>query len=56
MPTIPIKSGVFTDVGYRYQRNFFDRLDSIWPFGEYKRISFYNLIEYNHDQYDVTHS
>ena len=55
--TLPIASGKYSDVGYRFRRNHLTREDLPTPFSDtYAKISeaFYDFQFYNQDTYDVS--
>lgn len=53
VPMIPMNSGKFTDSGYRYRRNTFDKNDNWFPLFGPTKIEFYDYISYNSDTFDV---
>lgn len=52
VPSIPIKSGTFTDAGHRYRYNKFLRTD-YWYSGKKINDPFYDYVFYNSDTYEV---
>ena len=50
---IPIDSGKFTDAGYRFRRNTFDKNDNFYPMSESTQVQFYDIIFYNSDTFAV---
>ena len=53
MPSIPLKAGTFSDSGYRFRENVFEKQDSYIPFWGRNEESFYDMIFYNSDQVSV---
>jgi len=50
---IPMKSGLFSDTGYRFRQNYFNRYDDWYPLGSYNSTIFYDLHFYNSDTVTV---
>ena len=56
LPSIPISAGKFSDVGYRYRANIFDRYDNYLRVEgalEPTREKFYDYIFFNSDTFEV---
>jgi hypothetical protein len=52
VPAIPLKSGIFSDTGYRWRYNIFERYDKWWS--QSKTINlFYDFMFYNSDSFTV---
>ena len=49
MPTIPMSAGTFTDSGYRFRKNSFDRNDHWIPYTSEGSHTFYDIIPFNSD-------
>ena len=54
--TIPIDSGKYSDVGYRFRTNNFVRKDLVYPERPETELSFYDFKFFNQDTYDVDES
>jgi len=53
LPIIPLRSGYYSDKGYRYRQNDFIRNDEWYPFGGVSKEHFYDMKFYNSDTYMV---
>ena len=52
MPIVPLRTGKYSDTGYRFRRNLLERVDD-WPIGISKFDEFYDYIFYNSDTFDT---
>jgi len=48
-----MKSSKFSDTGYRFRKNEFNRHDKWYPFGEKVLETFFDITFYNSDTFDV---
>jgi len=48
-----MKKGKFSDTGYRFRKNDFNRIDKWYPFGLQVIDTFFDLTFYNSDTFDV---
>jgi len=48
---IPMKSGSFSDTGYRFRKNSYYRDDYWYPFGDESYNDFYDIAFFNSDTY-----
>ena len=53
LPSIPLRSGLYTDTGYRFVKNIFEKQDQWIPFFPNTKIEFYDLNLFNHDTFEV---
>ena len=49
----PLKSGGFSDTGYRFRKNYFERYDEWQPLGKAKDEFFFDITFYNSDTISV---
>ena len=49
MPIIPLSSGYFSDTGYRFRYNHFERYDDWYPWSSSAMNEFYDILFYNSD-------
>ena len=47
-------SGLYSDTGYRFRKNTFDRRGYWWPWYETNPLTFYDIDHYNTDTYQVS--
>jgi len=57
LPSIKFKSGEYTDVGYRYQYQHYEKFngDTYFPWSKKIIQPFYSIKTFNHDVYNVDH-
>ena len=53
LPNAPMKYGYYSDTGYRFRKNTFNRNDEWYPFGGEWQETFYDMTIYNSDTYMV---
>ena len=53
LPSIPLATGKFSDTGYRFRKNIFNRNDEWAPFSNESEEEFYDILQYNSDTFDV---
>jgi len=51
---VPLKAGTYSDTGYRFRKNVFEREDEWYPFYPKNSSKFYDFTLFNSDIYTVS--
>ena len=54
LPVVPLRSGIFSDTGYRMRENIFYKYDNYAPWGTVKEQKFYDVELFSSDSIPVT--
>ena len=55
LPMVPLKKGSFSDTGYRFRKNSFERKDNWYPFANKYTEGFFDMTFFNSDTLSVGH-